>query len=115
MPAELLARIEADPDYQALVRRRGRFGWLLTVLTLIVFFGFIALVAFDKAVLAAPVGDGVTSIGIPVGLGVILFSIAVTAIYVVRANAEFDRLRAKEWPAQRTSANPSLRRLIERL
>lgn len=95
MPADLLARIEADPDYQALVRRRGRFGWLLTVLTLIVYFGFIALVAFDKAALAAPVGAGVTSVGIPVGLGVILFSIAATAVYVVRANAEFDRLTAR--------------------
>jgi uncharacterized membrane protein (DUF485 family) len=88
---EALAR---DPRYQALVRRRGRFTWALTAAMLVVYFGFVLLIAFDKALLARPIGAGVTSLGIPVGMGVILFAILLTGLYVRRANGEYDaRLR----------------------
>ncbi|XZQ28784.1 DUF485 domain-containing protein [Rhodobacter capsulatus] len=33
--------------------------------------------------------------GIPVGFGVILFTIVVTAIYVFRANSDYDELTAQ--------------------
>lgn len=84
-------RITGDPRYQALVKRRNRFGWLLTVIMLFIYFGYIGLIAFDKAVLAQPVGSGVTSIGIPLGLAIIVATIVLTAVYVFRANREFDR------------------------
>ena len=51
-----------------------------------------ALIAFDKAFLAQPVGDGVTTLGIPIGLAVIVFTILITVMYVRRANTEFDAL-----------------------
>jgi uncharacterized membrane protein (DUF485 family) len=89
---EASAQIRRHPAYRTLVRRRTRFAWTLTAITLVVYFGYIGLIAFDKAFLAQPIGPGVTSLGIPVGLGVILISIALTAIYVMRANSEFDRL-----------------------
>ena len=59
---------------------------------LVAYFGYVALIAFDKAVLARPIGGGVTSLGIPVGVGVILLAIVLTGIYVRRANSEFDPL-----------------------
>ncbi len=59
---------------------------------LIVYYGFVLLVAFDKPLLAQRLGSGVMTLGIPVGFGVIVFTIAVTAYYVRRANAEFDTL-----------------------
>ena len=37
-------------------------------------------------------GDGVMTVGIPIGFGVIVFTIVITAIYVKRANGEFDDL-----------------------
>ena len=80
----------ADPRYQRLVKRRGRFTWTLTIIMLIAYFGYIALIAFDKSALAQPIGAGVTSIGIPVGVGVILFAIVLTGLYVRRANKEYD-------------------------
>jgi uncharacterized membrane protein (DUF485 family) len=92
MDAELLARVRADPKYALLVRRRRRLAWTLTALMLVAYYGYVGLIAFDKAVLAGPIGDGVISLGIPVGLGLIVFTIVLTAIYVVRANGEFDRL-----------------------
>ena len=90
-----VARIEANPDYQALKRKRNGFGWLLTILMLVVYYGFIGLIAFDKAFLAQPIGDGVTSLGIPIAFGVIVFTIVITGLYVRRANSEYDRLTAK--------------------
>jgi uncharacterized membrane protein (DUF485 family) len=85
-----LRRIAADPRYQALVARRMRFAWLLTAIMLMTFFGYISVIAFRKDLLARPIGDGTTSWGIPVGLGVILMGIALTGLYVRRANRDFD-------------------------
>lgn len=91
----MVARIEAHPDYRALKRKRNGFGWTLTILMLVVYYGFIGLIAFDKAFLAQPIGGGVTSLGIPIAFGVIVFTIAVTGLYVRRANNEYDRLTAR--------------------
>ena len=88
--ADTLARIAKDPRYLALVRRRSRFTWILTAIMLAAFFGYILLIAFNKALLARPIGDGATSLGIPIGLGVILLAIVLTGIYVRRANRDFD-------------------------
>jgi uncharacterized membrane protein (DUF485 family) len=87
---EGLEAVARDPRYRELIRRRGKFTTLLTITMLIVYFGFILLIAFDKTLLARPIGAGVTSIGIPIGLGVIFVAILLTAIYVRRANSEFD-------------------------
>ena len=89
---EASAQIRQSAAYQTLVSRRTRFGWILTAIMLVVYYGYIGLIAFDKAFLAQPIGSGVMSLGIPVGVGIILITIALTAIYVVRANSEFDRL-----------------------
>lgn len=90
MREDLVERIANDPEYRALKSRRSRFGWLLAILMLIVYYGFILLVAFDKELLARRIGDHVTTWGMPVGLAVIVFTIVITGIYVRRANGEFD-------------------------
>jgi len=95
MTTALEDRIVADPNYQLLKSKRTRLGWTLTWAMMVVYYGFILLVAFKKDVLAAPIGDGVMTWGIPIGFGVILFTIAVTAYYVRRANSEFDDLSEK--------------------
>ena len=87
-----LRRIAADPRYEELKEKRNRLGWILTVLMLIVYYGFILLVAFNKPFLATRLGDGVTTIGMPIGLGVIVFTVVITLIYVRKANSEFDAL-----------------------
>lgn len=95
MDASLAARIAADPNYQLLKAKRSRFGWLLTLAMLIVYYGFILLIAFEKGILAARMGSGVMTWGIPIGFGVIVFTILITAIYVRRANGEYDELSEK--------------------
>ncbi|QRG07752.1 DUF485 domain-containing protein [Xanthobacter dioxanivorans] len=95
MDASLAARIAADPNYQLLKSKRSRFGWILTLAMLVVYYGFILLIAFRKDILAVRIGDGVMTWGIPIGFGVIVFTILITALYVRRANSEFDDLSEK--------------------
>ncbi len=92
MKDDVVQRILRDPNYQKLKSTRSRFGWMLTLAMMLVYYGFIVLVAFDKELLAQKLGSGVTTLGIPVGFGVIVFTVVITAIYVRRANAEFDEL-----------------------
>jgi len=92
MESELARRVSANPLYQELKAKRSRFGWLLAIAMLVVYYGFILLVAFDKPFLAQRLGSGVTTIGMPIGFGVIVFTVVITAIYVRRANAEYDEL-----------------------
>ena len=86
-------RIRLTPAFLELERKRSRFSWALTILMLVLYFGFILLVAFDRQLQL--MGIMVTrsiSLGFPLGLGVILGAIALTGLYVLRANTEFDRL-----------------------
>ena len=92
MSDPMVERIQRNPQYQQLKRTRSRYGWTLAILMLIVYYGYIALIAFDKEFLAKPMGAGVTTIGIPIGMAVIVFSIVITGLYVRRANSEFDAL-----------------------
>ncbi len=91
----IVAKIEANPKYHELRRKRNSFGWLLTIVMMVVYYGYIALIAFNKPFLAQPIGAGVTSLGIPIGMFVIVFTIVITGIYVRRANGEYDRLTAE--------------------
>ena len=62
----------------------------MTIVSAAAYYGFILLVAFDKELLAKKIGAGVTSLGVPLGVAVIVFTIILTWIYVRRANSEFD-------------------------
>ncbi|WP_114971882.1 DUF485 domain-containing protein [Rhodoferax ferrireducens] len=90
----LVNKIQTHPKYLELRKKRNAFGWGLTLLMMVVYYGYIALIAFNKPFLAQPIGAGVTSLGIPIGMGVIVFTIVITGIYVRRANSEFDDLTA---------------------
>lgn len=92
MDDSLATRVANNPKYQELKSRRMRFGVWLTIAMLIVYYGFIVLVGFFKPLMATRLGDGVTTLGMPIGLFVIVFTIAITAVYVRRANKEFDKL-----------------------
>src|SRR5437773_1430415 len=92
MNDDLVQRIATHPKYRELKAKRTRFGWALTALMLIVYYGFVLLVAFDKPLLAQRLGGGVMTLGMPIGFGVIVFTVLITAYYVRRANAEFDTL-----------------------
>ncbi len=91
----VVTKIQNHPKYLELRSKRNTLGVTLTILMLVVYYGYIALIAFDKSFLAQPIGAGVTSLGIPIGMGVIIFTIVITGLYVRRANGEFDALTAE--------------------
>lgn len=95
MDQSTIDRIKADPNFQRLVKKRSRLAWILSFAMLIVYYSFILLVAFLPDVLAMqPFGDSIITLGVPMGVGIILFAFLLTGIYVYKANTEFDRLTA---------------------
>lgn len=92
MEVDLASRIASHPKYQELKAKRTAFGWWLSLAGMIAYYGFILLVAFNKPLLAQKLGTGVTTVGMPLGVAVIVFTIIITWVYVRRANSEFDML-----------------------
>ncbi|MEA2110811.1 MAG: DUF485 domain-containing protein [Campylobacterota bacterium] len=96
MQQDMIDKVKADPAYQELVTKRGSFAVKLSVTMLVVYFAFILTIAFNPAALGSPLSsDSVTTIGIPIGMFVIVFAFALTGVYVKRANSEFDDLNNK--------------------
>jgi uncharacterized membrane protein (DUF485 family) len=87
-----------SPEFRHLVARRWRASGLLTALLFVVYYGYILLVATNKPLLSTRLGSG--TLGIALGVAVILLSWALTAAYVVWANLKYD---------------PEVRRLRDRL
>jgi uncharacterized membrane protein (DUF485 family) len=88
----LVERIKRDPQFQELVAQRSSFAWTLSIIMMLIYFGFILMVAFEKNMLATPLFGSVTTVGIPVGLFVIISAFVLTGIYVARANSKFDEM-----------------------
>ena len=93
MDPQQLSRVTNDPRFRQLVARRSRFAWTLAVVMLAIYYGFILIIAFAPALLGIPLAPGaVTTVGIPVGVLIIVAAFVLTGIYVRRANSEFDAL-----------------------
>ena len=91
---DIVARIESNPKFLRFVSTRNNYSIIMTIAMMVVYFGYILLIAFNKQFLATKVASGaVMSIGIPMGIGVLVFTIVITAIYVRRANTEFDAMK----------------------
>jgi uncharacterized membrane protein (DUF485 family) len=85
--------IEQNPKFQELVATRKKLGWTLSIIMLAIYFGFILLVAFDKPLLGAPLAAGsIATVGIVLGLFVIVSAFLLTGFYVSKANARYDEL-----------------------
>lgn len=92
--ADVVARVAANPRFWRFVSDRNRYSNKMIALMMAVYFGYILLIAFAKPFLAQKMASGgALSIGIPLGVGVLAFTVAITWIYVQRANTDFDRAR----------------------
>lgn len=87
----VLDRVTANPKFHEFIAMRSRYSIIMAIISAAAYYGFILLVAYNKEFLAQKLGPGMTtSIGVPIGVGVIAFTIILTWIYVRRANTEFD-------------------------
>ena len=93
MQQDLVHAIKSNPKYHELVSKRRTFAVILAIVMLVIYYGFILIIAFNKEFLSQPLWEGsITTVGIPIALGVIISAFVLTGIYVFRANSEFDRL-----------------------
>lgn len=95
MDKQTIEKIKSNPHYQELITKRSSFAWKLSAIVLVVYYSFILIIAFSPATLGASLSGGIVTVGIPVGVGIILISFILTGIYTKRANTEFDSLVEK--------------------
>ena len=89
-------RIQNNPKFTLLVQKRSRFAWALSITMLLIYYTFILLIAFSPETLGTPLSEGsVTTVGIPVGIAIIVVAFVLTGLYVRRANKEFDKLNSE--------------------
>lgn len=79
-----------SPEFHRMLARRWRVSLVLSALLFLLYYGYILLIAVNRQWLSRTLADGVTTVGIPVGIAVILGAWALTATYVVWANGYFD-------------------------
>jgi len=91
MDDSTVARLQNSPGFIELARVRRSFAWTLTILMLVIYFGFIALVAFAPSAIGVVIGGSITW-GLALGIAVIFSAILLTGIYVWRANSSFDEM-----------------------
>jgi len=92
METDRVKNIIENPKFQELVRKKSQLSWSLSSIMLIIYFGYIYLVSYHPAFLHQSLSGGATTIGIPLGISVIVSAFVLCGIYAWRANGEFDRL-----------------------
>jgi uncharacterized membrane protein (DUF485 family) len=92
MSSEMYARIRENPKFKELVSKRERLAWTLTGIVLVLFFGLFMTVAFNPGVLAIRLGESFVTTGLLIGLSQFILFWVLTAVYVTRANSDFDAM-----------------------
>jgi uncharacterized membrane protein (DUF485 family) len=84
-------RIQNNPIYRQLTQQRDALGWTLTACVLVLYFGFVLMIALAPDVLTQPISStSVVPVGMLIGVGIIVACIILTGIYVQQANSKFD-------------------------
>jgi len=81
--------LDRDAELRALAARRWKVALLLTAVMVVLYFGFIALIAFQKPLLGRLIVPGL-SLGILLGALVIVCTWLLTWFYVRWANTRYD-------------------------
>jgi cation/acetate symporter len=93
MSQSMYAQMRANPKFDQLVAKRSSYAWTLAAIVLTLFYGFVLVVAFNPTVLGQPVSEGSRlTVGVAVELFMFILFWVLTALYVKRANTEFDAL-----------------------
>jgi len=81
--------VDQNARLRAVAARRWKVAIGLTGAMIVLYFGFVLLIAFDKPLLGRLLAPGL-SLGIVLGAGVIVCSWLLTWIYVRWANTRYD-------------------------
>lgn len=84
----------SDPAFKKLKKEKWIISIILGAIVMVLYYGFILLMAYNKPFFATKVTENIT-VGIPLGVFVLMATIGVTAVYVFWANTSYDRLVSK--------------------
>jgi len=85
---------DVGPGIHAIAAKRWRIAFTLSALMLVIYLGFILLVAFGKPLLSILLGPGL-SLGILLGALTIVSCWILSIIYVMWANRSYDQAVAQ--------------------
>lgn len=90
-------RIRENPLFNQLVQARSRLSWTMSIVVLVLFYGLILTVAFNPSMMGQRLGGETSAytLGVALILAMFVFFWVLTALYVKRANSEFDDLTQK--------------------
>ncbi|RII28353.1 MAG: DUF485 domain-containing protein [Geobacter sp.] len=95
MSVIIASKIQSNPKYHELVKRRNTIGWSLSAVVCVMYFGFTLMIAYTPDILTAPIAaDSVIPVGMIMGFGIIVASCLLTGVYVYMANKTFDPIIA---------------------
>jgi len=86
---ESVHELIASPDFKRLVARRWSVSGILLLLLFASYYGYVVILGSSPEVMARRIGE-FTTLGIPIGVGVIVFAFILTAVYVAWANWRYD-------------------------
>ncbi|WP_457626222.1 DUF485 domain-containing protein [Persephonella sp.] len=96
MKKEELKKILQDSEFQSLIKKVTTVSLIFTAAIMIVYYSFILLLAYGKEFLSRPLSEGsATTVGIPIGIGVIIAAWVLTGLYVYWANKDYDPMVKK--------------------
>ena len=89
-------KIIQSPQFIEMAKKKTSLGKTFTLITLIIYFGYLLMIGFNKGFFATSISPGsATTIGIYIGFAIVLFAVIITGIYVVKANGELDNMASK--------------------
>lgn len=92
MDAKQVQAFLNHPDFQTLIRQKSRLSWSLAAIQLAIYCGFITFVALFPEIMHQSLFGGVITVGMPIGVAVILSAFILCGIYVWYANRYFDEM-----------------------
>jgi uncharacterized membrane protein (DUF485 family) len=92
MAMKKIEQIRQLPEYIALTRARKKIIWPLSTVIITAYFALVLSIAFTPKSLGIPIGNGVTSLGVLLGLSIIFLCFIITGIYVSYANRVLEPL-----------------------
>ena len=85
-----IAKLIANPKYQALVSKRNGINNTFFIIMLVIYAGFILLVAFANQLMGQPIGNMTMSVGVALGTLVLICASVLIIIYTIICNKVMD-------------------------
>jgi uncharacterized membrane protein (DUF485 family) len=92
MTQDEMKKILSDPSFKRLTSARARLRWGLSLVALVMFFGFIALISTARGALGASIPGSAIPVGFGLAFTMIVSVVVLTAIYLQQSSTRFDPL-----------------------